>query len=345
MKRAIKSLGLCVVALTLLVAGLFFPGLPWSARCRHIFKRVSARAEMKASAWQGLPPKLLTISGRMLAKGSALKGVEVEALDSTSGWASITDQQGKFTLPDLMWYPNARYSLMITANDYQMRELEVSAPTGYPETGNLDLGDLRFDRGAHIDVMNLRGKNSITLLDYDYRNNDFYKQLFAELTAEKRTDEEKLLAINQYVANRLRNDRPAGSLEAARYLNFESPRQILEHGSNYCGKLALALATVARAGNYEARVLNVIDEMIQPSAHMVTEVYYGDRWHLFDPTIASPPRGNDGVIPAYNEVRLQTSVKVTPVPSHLPMIHSSDDNWLSGAYHSGFHHYYCFRSN
>jgi hypothetical protein len=344
MRKAANRLILGAVVLMLFFAVLLLPGLPWSARCRYLLKRVSSKAEMRVSAWQGLPPKLLSISGKIVTKEQTLKGAEVEALDSVSGWAGTTDEQGRFVLPDVIWYSGARYVLVITANDYQARQLQVNAPEGYPEDGVLDLGELRFDRGCKLDGTNVLGMNSMSFIEYDNRNADYYKRVFSELTTGKQTDEEKVLAINQHIAKRLLSDNPAGNPESQRYINYESPRQILESGSPYCGKLAVLLATVAKAGNYNVRVINVVDAMIRPSAHMVTEVYYGDRWHLYDPTIAVPLRNQQGNVASYQELRLEAnSISPRSVPDHLPMIHSSDENWLRKVYSSGFHHYYFFK--
>jgi len=297
---------------------------------------------MKASAWRGLPPRLISLSGRLASNDQALPGVEIEALDSTSGWASITDEEGNFVLPDVMWYPDVRYWLVVSPNDYQRRTFRINATTIYPEGGILNVGELQFQRGRQSDGDRLSGRNSITHVRFDASNSAYYRELFDSLTAGKRSDEEKMAAINEYVAGRLVPKESQSLSESARSSTQESPRQTLQDGSRYCGKLAMALATIAEAGNYKARVVNIVDEMVQPSAHMVTEIYYGDVWHLYDPT--TPPASCQRVnLMSYRQMKLQANfVSIPPVTDHLPMIHQTDIDWLRRAYASGFHHYYCF---
>jgi hypothetical protein len=276
-----------------LVVGFLSPGLPWSARCHHILNRLMTKAEMKAYAWQGVSPKLISLSGRIVGRDRPLKGAEIEALDSASGWAAITNEEGRFVLPDVMWYPGAQYVLLVKANDYQERALRLQASATYPGDGIQNIGELRFDLGFKFD-RDMPGQNSVSYIEYDESNADYYKELFARLTASKPTNEEKLAAATRYVAGKLISNAIAGRAESPRHFNDESPRQILESGSLYCGKLSLALATVARAGNYKARLVNVVDAMIQPSAHMVTEIYYDDQWHLYDPTSGTGLHNKDG---------------------------------------------------
>ena len=327
-----------------LVVGFLSPGLPWSARCRHLRKRLVTKAQMKAYKWRGISPKLISLSGKIMGRDQPFKGAEIEALDSTSGWAATTDEDGGFVLPDLMWYPGAQYVLLVRANDYQERGLHVQAPVSYPENGIQNIGELRFDHGYKID-RDIPGQNSLSYVEYDGKNNEYYKALFDRLTASSHTDEEKLVAAAKYVAGKLRSDVIAGNSESPRHLNDESPRQILESGSRYCGKLSLALATIARAGNYKARLVNVIDAMIQPSAHMVTEIYYGDQWHLYDPTTGAGLRDKErSRTVSYKQLCLAVdSMSIDAVPDHLPKTHNSEADWLHNVYRSGFHHYYYFR--
>lgn len=320
----------------------FLPGLPWSARFRHILNRIVTKAEMKAYASQGVSPKLISLSGKVMGIDQPLKGAEIEALDSTSGWASITKEDGRFVLPDVVWYPGAKYVLLVSANDYQERALRLQAPPGYPVDGILDIGELRFEQGSTID-RGVPGQNSASYVEYDVNNTEYYKALFDSLTAGKNADDEKLEAVTKYVAGKLLPGSVAGHSESPRHLNDESPRQILESGSRYCGKLSLALATIARSGNYKTRLLNVIDAMIQPSAHMVTEIYYDDQWHLFDPTMGAGIRNKNGKTVSYKQLALLAdSLSIALVPRHLPMVHNSEPDWLSKVYGSGFHHYYYF---
>ncbi len=119
-----------------------------------------------------------------------------------------------------MWYPGAQYVLLVKANDYQERGLQVQAPVSYPKNGIQNIGELRFDHGYKID-RDIPGQNSASYVEYDGKNNEYYKALFDRLTASKHTDEEKLVAATQYVAGKLRSDVIAGNSESPRHLNDE----------------------------------------------------------------------------------------------------------------------------
>lgn len=323
------------ICIALLLTALLWPGLPWSARCRHVLKKMAVRAEMKVSAWQGEPPKIISLRGRVFTKQpdkEYLKGAEVEALDSLSGWASLTDRQGKFMLPDVVWYPRAKYSLIFAASPYQVRQIEVAAPADYPKSGELNLGELDFDRGCQIDPIDLQGSNSNHFIGYDKRNDDYYCKLFEELTEGKKTDEEKLDAIARYVSSRLIHNAPDET--------DETPRRILERGSRKRG-LALALATIATAGNYSVRLVDLIDSPYQPTPHVVAEVYYDDGWHLYDPLLGESFSNMESRAASYKELRLDTSL-IRPGAKMQTLIQLAGyrNNWMPDIYCSGIHHYY-----
>jgi transglutaminase-like putative cysteine protease len=296
---------------------------------------------MKVFTWRGVPPALISLTGKVAAKKEVLRSAEVEALDSISGWSSLTDEQGNFMLRDLTWYPRASYTVVIKPNDRQARQVKVIAPAIYPEGGTLNIGELGFDQGCVIDATELPGENSVSYIKNDMRDLAYYRELFNELTEGKQTDEEKLDAISRFVASKLILDE---KIEPRAYLKPESPRHILEEGSRYCGELALALATIAEAGNYKARMLDLIDAASQPSSHMVTEVYYAERWHLYDPIIGAAVRVKEKRTVSYKEVRLDTDFKFQEaIPEHLPQIPDHQKNRMANLYASGFHHYYYLR--
>jgi len=344
MKESGKRIFAGCAGIALIYALLFIPGFPGSARCRYFVNKLRAKAEMKVSAWQGVTPGLISLSGRVVGGNGVLRGAEVEVLDSISGWASLSDEQGKFVVRDLMWYPEATYRVLVKPNDYQVRELKVVAPSAYPDGGILNVGDLRFDRLCKIDATELRGRNSVSHIDYDGHNLDYYKELFAELTAGKQTDEEKVDALSRYVASRLIPGEGGREVEPALYIGPESPRDILEKGTRYCGELASALATLAEAGNYKTRMVDLIDAASRPSAHMVTEIYYGERWHLYDPIIGAVSRSEGSGIASYKELRLDTAFRLpAAVPEHLPKIFGHPKDRMAEIYRSGSYHYYYLR--
>lgn len=326
MKNAIKRSLVAGLAIALLLGILFTPGLPWSARSHHLLRRLNAKVEMRVAAWQGERPRLISLAGKVVARKAGkevLKGAEIEALDSVSGWAAITDSAGEFVLPDLIWYPGAQYSLVIIANDYQARQFQVSAPASYSPDGVVSIGELEFDRGCAIDVAGLPGRSSISYVKYDKENTAYYRALFDEMTRDKQTNEEKLDAINRYVASKLIAGDDAE--------DYQSPLQVLEQGSRYSGKLALAVATIAESGNYKTRILDLIDRAPQPTARMVTEVYYGDQWHMYDPAIGEVFRKKDGTVASYKELIQDYDVICSDLAPKI---------CLHRQYRSGIHHYY-----
>ncbi len=338
MKKRLTAL--CLGAL-LVGALLFLPVLPWSARCRHVVKKIAAKAEMKVAAWRGASPRLITLSGKIVSPPQAMKGAEVEALDSVSGWAACADAQGEFVLPDVLWYPQAGYTLVITLNDYQKRQVQVSAPAQYPAGGLLNLGELALQDCCAIEATNLQGQTAVSYIDYDRANRAYYQSLFDELAAPRASDEEKLEAVARYVAGKLAADESADQAALSRYMNGESPRRVLETGSRHCSKLVLAFATLVEAGNYKTRILDLIDGPQERSAHMVAEVYYGDRWHLFDPVAGTAFRRPDGQVASYKEVRLEGRANFPPaLPAHLPALGEPHGERVARLYRSGLHHTY-----
>jgi hypothetical protein len=320
------------------LVALVMPGLPWSQRFRHTLKKLAINAEMRMAAWQGAPPRLMSITGILVTRQpnkGPLKGAGIEALDSRSGWAALTDGKGEFILRDVIWYPRSRYTLIITASDYRVKQLILDAPSDYPQGAILDVGELEFDRGCNIDA-SVPGRNSISYFDYDSQNVAFYRQLFDELTSGKQTDEEKLAALNEYISSKLLVD---DSDE-----NSHSPRIILERGTRYSSRLAHALAVLAQSGNYKTRLIDLIDRAPQPSAHVVAEVYYGDRWHLYDPIIKEPFRNKSGTVASYKELRLDTRlIDSDRVPQNLPARQDAPKEWLANIFNSGIHHLYYFK--
>lgn len=340
MRKATKRISAGCTLVILIVVIAFMPGLPWSAGNIHFVRKLRSKAEMTVSTWQGMPPGMISLTGKIVAKKEALKGAEVEVLDSVSGWASLTDEQGKFAVRDLIWYPRASYTVLIKPNDYQARQAKVIGPSTYPEGGVLNIGELIFDKSCHIDATDLPGKNSISYIDNDRDNLGYYKELFNELTVEKQTDEEKVDAIGRFVASKFI---PSENVEPQTFTKAESPRQTLEKGSHYCGELAMAMAVISEAGNYKARMLDLINAASEPSAHMVVEIYYGERWHLYDPIIGSSVKVKGKRVLSYKEVRLDAEFEsLRALPEHLPKFHYQT-NWIANLYSSGIFHYYHLR--
>ncbi len=320
----------------MLLAMLFCPWLPWSARSYAVMNRLVKKSQVKIATLQGQKVKHIAIAGRIIKRlpnKQPLAGIDVAAIESISGWATLTDASGSFLLPDVLWYPGIKYTLLITVNEYQIRQLELNAQTNFPQQGIVNVGELSFEDGREISQANLLRQNSISHLKYDISNISYYQDLFNKLTANRATDEEKIEAINNYVAARLViSESPFSS---------KTPFATLSNGSSFCGDLALALATIAEAGNYKTRLIDMLDGEKQASSHMVTEIYYGDRWHLYDPTAGLSFRNADDSMASYKELAQEINFKFPiSAPRHQPRIVNPAVDWMASLYHSGIHHCY-----
>jgi hypothetical protein len=126
MKPYVKRMALAPVALTVILLILMFPGLPWSASCQHTFSRIVTKIEMKMARLRGVEPRLVAICGK-----SSAAGAQIQVLDSKSGWAVITDSEGRFTVPGLIWYPGATYKIVISTDDYKKPNTHVLVEVFY----------------------------------------------------------------------------------------------------------------------------------------------------------------------------------------------------------------------
>jgi hypothetical protein len=262
-----------------------------------------------------------------------MSGVEVEVLDSVSGWASLTDADGSFIVRDVIWYPRASYDLLMAANDYQVRRFSFSAPDQPVDSGILNVGEIDFDSACKASFEETRGRNSVTLIGYDQSNHDYYRELFNELTEGISSDEERIRAICRYVSSKLNYDDT--------YARGATPRDVLEHGSRWSGRLSLAMAMIVETGGYETRILDLIDGTEHSIPHMVIEIYYGDQWHIFDPSLGPDFRAKAGPGASYRSLRLDPSLcSAVIIPPQLLAKTGHREGWLSGLYRSGLHHAY-----
>jgi hypothetical protein len=331
MRRSWKRGAVSLVCLSLFILILFFPGSPWAGRIRHTLKRTAVKAEMKLARWRGHEPRLVSIAGQLNGPG-----LQVQALDSRSGWATLTGHDGRFVLPDVMWYPGASYELVISSDESTGRLIKVRAPETFPESGVFSVGELDLDRGAQVELGSLIGVNSITREDFDVENRGYYKDIFDKLTAGKQSDDEKIGAINDFVASKLNYEETQWELG--------SPRRVLDRGSQYCGHLSIAMETLIAIGGYRTRWVNVIDGKKPLGTHAVVEVFYGGGWHLYDPTFGVKFQKKDGQVASYKDVRLDTSL----ITENLFAKFDADFRHhlmelLPAAYETGYHHFYYFK--
>ena len=328
-----KRLSLLVLCLSIPALVTFFPGLPWSRSVRHTLKKTIVKAEMKVANWQGHEPRLVSIAGRV-----GDPGAQIQALDSRSGWATLADREGRFVLPDVMWYPGAVYELVISNDDSTGKLLKVRAPDAYPDSGAFNAGELNANQGAEVELGSLSGVNSITREDFDSANNNYYKDLFDKLTAGKQSDEDKIGAIFEYVASKLNYQQTQWELG--------SPRRVLETGSEYCGHLSAAMETLAAIGNYWTRAVNGIDGKNPPGTHVVVEVFYNGGWHLYDPTFGVKFHNKNGQVASYKDVRLDPTVITEDLFLKFdPQFRRKLMETLPAIYQTGYHHFYSFKNN
>jgi hypothetical protein len=319
--------GGALVLLILLPLSLFLPGLPWSAYCRHRLKKIIVGTEIRLNRLRGYEPTLVAIAGETDAPGA-----RVHALDSPSGWATLCDNQGRFTLPDVFWYPGAAYDLVVSSDENRGKVIRVYAPSTLPPSGVIDAGKVMLNTLQEVDLTELPGDNSYNYEYFDLQNRDYYRKVFDDLTAGKYSDDEKVEAVNDYIATRLNYKETQWELG--------SPRRILERGSQYCGHLSTAMATILAAG-FPIRMIHLTDGAAPPNTHAVIEVFYEGRWHLYDPTFGVKFKNQDGEVVSYKELRLNPGL-ISPDSFSLfrekyPKVRLTS---LRGIYSSGHHHFY-----
>jgi Transglutaminase-like superfamily len=327
-KRGRRAL-IGLAGLGLIVTILFVPALPWSARNRHKLSKALASAEITLAELRGDRPTLATLSGCLIGRVARL-----EILNSIGSWASLTDQQGRFSIPDVLWYPNATYELIITADAYSVRRIKLAAPSALPGDGVFNVGEINFETCEEIDVTGLFGLSSVSYQEYDKSNRDYYQELFKRLIAGKQSDADRMQAICEYVATRRNKNRQ---------WTFDSPRQVIEGGSEYCGNLALAMAAIVESADYKTRRVDVI-ERTRTNTHVLVEVYYGNKWHLYDPTFGISFRTRFGEVASYKDIRLDSSlIRNDAFQGIKPKVAEWLWEWMPEVYSSGFHHFYYFR--
>jgi hypothetical protein len=324
MRNKIKA----AILLPLLVAlALFLPGLPWSAISRHKLIKIIVKAEIVLNKWRGYDPRLVSIAGE-----TDIAGARVQALDSRSGWATLCDNEGKFTLPDVLWYPDATYNLVVSTEENTAEVVKVRAPSMFPSTGIINVGRVRMNAEQKVDLAELPGDNSYSYEYFDLQNRDYYRRVFDELTVGKISDGEKVEAVNDYISARLNYNETQWELG--------TPRRILEKGSQYCGHLSTAMATILAAA-FSVRVIHLTDAAVPPNTHAVVEVFYEGNWHLYDPTFGVKFKNNEGQVASYKELRLDPGLIAPDLFSTFrqkyPRVPTSS---LAAIYSSGHHHFY-----
>lgn len=317
-----KPLLLSLIALTLLVLGFFR-----SASFRNKVRKIITRTEITVSKLRGYEPRLVSISG-----STGMPGAQVQALNSRSGWGTFCDIEGRFTLHDVLWYPGATYDLLVSTDECKGNIVKISAPSSFPASAVLEAGTLSLDSGAQVDLTDLPGITSESDQYFDIANRDYYRSIFDELTKDKNSDEERVDAINDYIATRLNYNETQWELG--------SPRRVLERGSQYCGHLSSAMATIL-AAVLPVRIIQLTDRDTPPNTHVVVEVFYDRDWHLFDPTFGVKFKNKEGRVVSYRELRMHPGlVSLEDFARFRKKYLEISLNSLAKMYTSGDYHYY-----
>src|SRR6266487_6303981 len=161
-------------------------------------KRSVQTAEIKFAAFRG-QTRPVSLVGKLIGSGAfaeVLRGAQIEAVESTSGYAAMSDGQGQFLLPHLIWFPGATYTLVITADIHNVRRTNVGAPATYPTSGIIDIGELLFDEEREIPFL----ESPIRHIRHDALNSNYYKELYERLTAIAETHDDRIDAVCKYVA-------------------------------------------------------------------------------------------------------------------------------------------------
>jgi hypothetical protein len=311
---------------------LALPEMPWSGRLDRGLKRLKAKLSVRVAAIEGQRTRTVLLSGTLMRNSAfpeAVKGAEVSAVQSTSGYCSITNAEGHFTIPHLVWYPGATYNLLVMSDVFSVRRLSVDAPITCPENGVIDAGRLSIDGAPRA----VGGESPLRFMVYDWNNDSYYRALFDSLARGVDDDSDKINRICKFVATKLnrRNSTPS----------FRTPRDILELGSGYCSNLALAMAAITSAGNFPTRTVHLTDNPEYTRTHVTVEVYYGEQWHLYDPTYGVHYSDRYGVAASFKELRLNPELVTLEVFSSLDEREASETlAWMLADFASGYNQIY-----
>jgi hypothetical protein len=288
------------------------------------------KARKQISRWQGKEPGLITLKGRIGAPG-----IQVQALDSESGWAALSDGEGRFNLIDVCWFDGVSFRLVFREPDGGGRMIKVDGPSEFPDGAVLELGDIDLREARQLNHDYDPALSATSRQDFDEANASYYRELFNRLSSDKQSDEERILAVNRHVAGKLNYEERSPS---------SSRRAVLERGSRFCGDLAGAMATVLAAANFKTRQIDMTGGGESPGTHVVVEVYYDGGWHLFDPTYDAVYRRRDGQVASYQDLRCEPALISR---EHFARLDPGSRRGVFGlmlaVYGSGHHHYYEFK--
>lgn len=314
--------------LGVLCAIVFLPGTPWSARMRYKLGRVLDKGISSVWADGTEDRQLISLRGRIDGYH-----IRVEAIDSVSGWATLSDNDGAFRVLDVQWTPGRTYKLLVSNGQGAPRTILVPAPEQYPPDGVLDVGTLELESGRPATAVDLCGANSRSLLLFDAANAGYYRGVFDAITAGMATDQERIEALTLFVAARLTSEVASRTMQV--------PRATIETGTSSPGDLSVAMATIVFASGYDVRLIDVVDDSRSRRSHLVVEVRYGNEWHLFDPAFGIVPKDPDGRVPSYED--LLSNPTLVPVQAYAGCQRKGwDATRAPKLLTTGIHHLYTF---
>lgn len=119
-----------------------------------------------------------------------------------------------------------------------------------------------------------------------------------EICTEKKSDEERSIAICQWIAENISN----------RTYEFEKngvknePFSWYAVRSGLCSARSYICVEMAEIMNMEAHIMNLYDFPTTQDGHTCVEIYYDEEWHFFDPTSGGYFRNKDGKIMSLDEM-------------------------------------------
>ncbi len=299
------------------------------------FNQVFASYQNKLAHQIGVSPKEIVITGK-----TNVTGCLVNLVNPNSKWNVLTDNEGKFKLPEITWYPGKSYSLKFSLENNKSFPIEIFAPWEYPKSGNLDLGFI--DLALALKNQSLKQQPSYNSIPFDANNKEYYEQLYSNITNTICGEEEKIMALTKYVCQK-RVEKKKVSID------IWTPRQLLEPTEPFsytCGELSSALAHLAYVGNFKINYIDMILDIPtrhKPYTHVVVELYYQGKWHLYDPTFGTAYKNEKGEIASYQEIRLNPKILDNPIRLYSEAkLHT---NWLHNLYAEGVHQTFSFSEN
>lgn len=228
---------------------------------------------------------LVAIAGSVDAPGS-----RVYVVGSKAGWAFGTGPGGRFVVPGVRRQPGGAYDVFVSSGADAGRLVTVRAREAASEGEPVEVGLVRFADGREVAAESIPGLDVAGRIRFDEANRAWYEGVFKGVTAHCTTDAGRIDAVHRFVASRFTT--PATPEPSA------SPRETIENGSRYSGPLTLAMATLAHAGGYAVRVVDMTAEGSLVS-HGAVEVFYDGEWRLYDAAYGARALNSVGGVAGY----------------------------------------------